>query len=140
MILRTLDRKPINRTRTVHTKECEICGGRTREGKPFCPHHVEHHNYVRNILQILEDQAEEHSNVLTKGVTAIGSNSLTVKEIVRLLSIRGTTTINRIAKDMSLDLKVVEVYVKYLVRRRIARSGETKRGAKTLRLRKKTDD
>lgn len=132
MILRTMVRNPIRTPN--HTKFCEICEGATREGKPYCPEHVEHNKYVRNILQVLKDQDEEHAKALTRGVRAITNNSLTVKEMVKVISIRGTTTVNRVAREMNLDLKIVEIYARYLVNRRITRSGSTTRGAKTLTL------
>jgi len=133
MILRTMDRKPINTT--THTKKCEICEKATREGKPFCPEHVEHNDYVRDILQILEVQAEEHAKVLTRaGIRAITSDSLTAREMVKVLSVRGTSTVNRISREMNLDLKLVEVYARYLVKRQITHSGITTRGARTLTL------
>jgi hypothetical protein len=39
----------------------------TREGKPFCPNHVEHHAYVQAILRILSDREEERDRVRRLG-------------------------------------------------------------------------
>ena len=135
MILRTMIRNPIKTPNQL--KQCEVCGESTREGKPFCPEHVERNAYVRNILQALEDQEKEHTKALKKGTSAIANNSLTAIEMVKVLAIRGTTTVNRIAREVNLDLELVEVYARYLGERRITRSGTTTRGNKTLTLRKK---
>jgi len=142
MILRTLNRQTPNTTN--HTKKClhpdvngYPCGGGTREGKPYCPEHVDEHDYVKDILQILADQEEEHKNISKRGIRAIKDGSLTVTEIGKLLANRGVTTVNRVSREMNLDLETTKVYARYLVKKDLVISGKTNRGNETLALPRK---
>ena len=140
MIARTLSRTSFSKN-SYHKRTliCESggCKKTTRENKPHCPDHLEAIDYVHNLLDVIKDQKVEQEKALYKGTRAIKKDSLTVKEIVLVLSLNGQKTLNYLSRSLQLSEDVLEVYAKYMVAKRIAHSHTTHRGSKTLLLVKK---
>lgn len=117
------------------TKSCQAdgCSASTREGKPFCPDHVEKHGYVQNILMLLQKQDEEIEKVAKQGsIRPIKNDSLTAKELVQHIHIHGARTLPRLSREFQIEEDVLTVYARYLVKNNRARMGRTSRGSKVL--------
>jgi len=110
------------------------CVQTTREGKPFCPDHVEHHPYVQEILGTLAEREAEEERVRTTGAPAVDPTGLTARELVLHLSLHGARTLERLARELQLDPAVVDGYVDALVERGLIALGRTNRGSTVVRL------
>lgn len=133
MVVKTLDRRePVSRIRHTRTCKHRFCDETTREGKPYCSDHVEDHEYVRDILDVIEKQQAEHKAVMRRGCRAIKEDSLTLHEIIQLLQQRGKRTLERISRDMNLDGDLVKKYADYLIKKGRVTEGRTTRGSITL--------
>lgn len=121
-------------TRFKKNTVCIKCGGGTREGKPYCPDHIDSHPYVQGVLNILAQQKEEQRRAIEEGIDHIAEDSLTVREIRSYLAQRGDRTLPRISKDLQLDDGVIEVYADYMVGQDIVQTGMTSRNNVILRL------
>lgn len=128
----------LGRTRVKHTrvKRCEIpsCSRATREGKPFCPDHVEDHPYARSLIEALVARRVEEALVLERGAQAASLDGITAKEIIGSVSVYGSRTVERIARELSLDRKTVEGYAQALARGKRVHLTKTKRGAVVVNL------
>ncbi|MDC3379430.1 hypothetical protein OAX78_04020 [Planctomycetota bacterium] len=118
------------------TRACAArrCAATTREGKPYCPDHVESHPYVQNILSILAEREAEEETVRQRGPRAVDPHGLTAKELVLHLSLHGARTVERLSRELQLDTKVLDGYVGALVRRGVVSLGRTNRGSTVVRL------
>ena len=103
----------------------------------FWNDHLKDIDYVHNLLDVIKDQEVEQERALSQGTRAIKKDSLTVKEIVLVLSLNGQKTLNYLSRSLQLSEDVLKVYAKYMVAKRIAHSHTTHRGSKTLLLVKK---
>lgn len=110
------------------------CVQTTREGKPFCPDHVEHHPYVQEILGTLAEREAEEERVRTGGAPAVDPRGLTARELVLHLSLHGARTIERLSRELQLDTAIVEGYVNALVERGSIALGRTNRGSTVVQL------
>lgn len=118
------------------TRTCDVrgCVQTTREGKPYCPDHVEQHPYVQNILSILAEREAEEEKVRQRGARAVDPQGLTARELVLHLSLHGARTVERLSRELQLDSKVLDGYVGALVRRGVVALGRTNRGSTVVRL------
>ena len=118
------------------TRFCDTvgCSQTTREGKPYCPDHVENHPYVQAILSTLREREQEEEKVRQRGPKAVDPQGLTAKELVLHLSLHGARTVERLSRELQLDAKVLEGYVGALVRRGVIALGRTTRGSTVVRL------
>ena len=91
------------------------CGLRTREGKLFCSEHVEEHDYVRNLMQRIENKEKEIEKVRKKGKSAITPDSENLKEIKSHLEINGSRTIRKLQRELQMTESTIEGFVDYLV-------------------------
>lgn len=107
---------------------CEVCGQATREGKPYCPDHVERHGYVQEVMAALERRAAEEERVLRKGAAAVDPEGINAREILLQLRLHGERTVERLARDLQLDPRLVPHYAQALARRGLVRLGRTSRG------------
>lgn len=110
------------------------CDQTTREGKPFCPDHVEHHPYVQEILGTLAEREAEEERVRTAGAPAVDPSGLTARELVLHLSLHGARTVERLARELQLDPTIVDGYVSALVDRGFIALGRTNRGSTVVQL------
>jgi hypothetical protein len=135
MITRTIE--PLGmRTGSSTTRVCDMegCIHTTREGKPFCPDHVEMHPYVQAILGTLAEREDEEEKVRQRGHRAVNPTGLTARELVLHLSLHGARTVERLSRELQLDTKVLDGYVGALVRKGVVALGRTNRGSTVVRL------
>lgn len=99
----------------------EGCLEPTREGKPFCVTHVGSNPYVRDVLEALERAEQEQAQVRRRGVRAVDPEGLVSREIRRELRAHGAMTPPRLAKRLGLDLDLVRIYLRALVKKKALR-------------------
>ena len=118
------------------TRSCRVsgCESTTREGKPFCPDHVENHDYVQNILSILREREAEEERVRLTGPGAVNPSGLTSQELVLHLSLHGSRTVERLSREFQLAAPVMHNYVDALKERGLVVLGRTTRGSTVVRL------
>ena len=100
-------------TQSSTTRSCEESGclKTTREGKPFCPDHVERHAYVQTILAMLAEREDETERVRKKGPSAVDLSGLTAQELMLHLSLHGSRTVERLSREFQLESDVIHNYV-----------------------------
>lgn len=109
------------------------CLSPTREGKPYCPLHVELMPYVAQLMNDLEAQQAEHERARKPGRTSgIDPEGITAKELLLLVDQHGGRTVPRLAKDLQIEPEVVARYVAELRKLDKVRTGTTRRGATTV--------
>jgi hypothetical protein len=125
---------PRNTGSKSSSKSCDDTGCKktTREGKPFCPDHVDLHDYVQNIQAIILAQETERTEVEKKGAKAVDVNGNTAKEILLVLMMNGSRTLRRISREINLDNVLVQAYVDALEKAGKVRTGVTTRGDTTV--------
>ncbi len=118
------------------TRSCSEpnCFATTREGKPYCPDHVERHTYVQEILAILAEREAEEDRVRSGGPTAVDPAGLTAQELVLHLSLHGSRTVERLSREFQLEADVMLDYVDALRERGLLVLGRTTRGSTVVRL------
>jgi hypothetical protein len=115
--------------RSQESRKCKICGLATREGKLYCPDHVDRHSYVMELNRQIAAKKEEEDAVRDRGVEAITEDSLTIKELLVHLQVHGSRTIERLSRELMLDTKVIAYYAQYLKEEGKVTLGVTKRGS-----------
>lgn len=135
MLARTVAPPP--RPHTPSTRACKVdaCEHMTREGKPFCPEHVDAHPYVQNLLSSLADRQAEEERVRTAGANEVNIDGITARELVLHLSLHGARTVERIARELQLDTQIVRGYVAALHERDLITQSTTNRGSLVVKLR-----
>ena len=128
--------EPIFTNPSAGTRACERsgCSKTTREGKPFCPDHVEQHPYVQTILGGLAEREAETQRVRTKGPSAVDPAGLTAQELVLHLSLHGSRTVERLSREFQLESQVINDYVHALRDEGKVVLGRTTRGSTVVRL------
>lgn len=106
------------------------CYAATRDGKPFCPKHVELHPYARGIMAVLERRKVEKT-LAAKNKLLL--NSQLVREAVHLLG-RSSLTLERVAREMYLSHGEAGGVFNCLFRHGVATEGKSKRGKVTAAL------
>lgn len=135
MLARTVAPPP--RPHTPSTRGCKVdnCEQMTREGKPFCPEHVDEHPYVQNLLSSLADRQAEEERVRSAGAPEVDIDGITARELVLHLSLHGARTVERIARELQLDAEIVRGYVAALHERDLITQSTTNRGSLVVKLR-----
>ena len=115
---------------------CDVggCFNSTREGKPYCPEHVDQHPYVQAILGILQQREDEENLVRRRGSAAVDPGGLTAKELVLHLSLHGSRTVERLSREFQLETRVMQGYVNALKVQGVLVTGRTTRGSTVVRL------
>lgn len=118
------------------TRGCESrgCAKTTREGKPYCPDHVERHAYVQSILAVLAEREAETERVRKKGPSAVDPSGLTASELMLHLSLHGSRTVERLSREFQLESDVIHNYVSALKSQGKVVLGRTTRGSTVVRL------
>lgn len=119
---------------TIRTCRTPECGQSTREGKPFCPDHVDKHSYVQEILKILEEREAEEERVRVQGPEAVNLTGLTAQELMLHLSQHGSRTVERLSREFQLEAPVMHNYVSALLEEGLVIVGRTTRGSTVVRL------
>lgn len=94
----------------------EECNRATRHGKPYCPRHVHLHDYARDVLDALARMEEECALILRRGARAVDLDGLLVREICTAIRRQGSVSVALLARDLSLDRRVVHHCVVALTR------------------------
>jgi len=136
--MRVADRTPIP-TNTPVSRACKIdgCELTTREGKPFCPEHIDETPYVRALLESIADRNAEDEKVRKREIDPEDYNlcGITAQSILQQLRNYGTRTRVRICRELMLDKKTLDGYADALARADLVVLGSTHRGCETLSLR-----
>ncbi len=111
------------------------CANTTRERKPYCTAHVEHHAYVRGLLSSVKGREEEEARVRRLGTRGVDSGGLNAREILQQLRVHGDRTAERLALAIRIDLELMQVYLSALARRKLVRLGRSDRGSTVVSLR-----
>lgn len=118
----------------ARTCDAAACTQTTREGKPYCPDHVDLHPYVQDLISNLSTKDEQDDAVKSKGPRAVKLDSITVQELLLHLELNGPRTEERLVRELNLDLKTVSGYVQALRRKQLVTTGYTKRGSMVVKL------
>ena len=115
----------------TENRRCERggCSERTRDGKPFCPDHVDEHPYVKIVLAQLAERETQDELVAAKGQGAADLDGVTCQEILLNLRLHGGRTMERLVREINLDPKVLDGYVQALSRAGVVKLGKTERGS-----------
>lgn len=109
-------------------ERCKICGVATREGKDLCTKHIGESPYAKKLAEKLA-QMKRHDEEAAADRTDISVENETVKEILLALKLSGPRTIERLVQELHRDKKIIENYVKALVKKRLVKTKLTKRGS-----------
>lgn len=104
------------------------CHRTTRERKPFCPDHVDKHDYVKRLKKKIASKQKEEAKVEKRGMRAIKEDSITLQEVRVELAIHGPKTLSRLAKDVNLATNTAKGYVDFLERRDLVKYSTNTRG------------
>lgn len=122
-------------------EHCRACGAVTREGKPFCPKHVDGMPYVQDVM--MRVAALERAAAALRNGSRLSPDSPLVHEAVRvLLAVGGSITASRLSRELgALGLKFGEDLAwrlcKQIARMGLVTLGKTNRGGSTVTLLKK---
>lgn len=107
---------------------CAACGRPTREGKPFCPDHVEELPYVASLMCELAAQAAEHQAVSKNGAGAVNVDGTTARELLHLLQLHGPRTVQRLGRELNIKPGLVSDYARALAAAGRVILGRSRRG------------
>jgi hypothetical protein len=136
MNLKTINRWLVPRRGRKKPRHCEMdeCRRATREGKPFCSDHVDHLPYVQQVRQRIADRTNEVLAVAQKGSRAVDPYGPIARDILLTLWINGERSVARLARELNLDFKLVQEYVKRLRRAKLVDRIPARRGAGKVKL------
>ena len=138
-VVRTMDRQLMNgvaHRSSSRGQRCEIpgCEQTTREGKRFCPDHVEVHPYAKGIVDDLAAVEAEELRMNELGWQAVDINGLMVGEILLSLQQQNPRTEERLARETRIELETLRVYIQALVHHGLVHLGESHRRRVTVTL------
>jgi hypothetical protein len=102
------------------------CASSTRDGKPFCPNHVEEADYPQSLLEELKKRRTEVA-LLLKG-EEIPDDGHLVRETLLLLAWSACTE-RRLGRMLDIPYKAVEILVEQLQEVQRVRKNRTPRGS-----------
>jgi len=112
---------------------CEFpgCEETTRENKPYCPEHVEHHSYVAGIVAELAARENEIKRVKKVGAKGVRLDGTVVDDLLSYLDEVGPRTVQRINRERMFNttIAVTTVYVEVMAEAGLVKLGKTKRGS-----------
>lgn len=118
---------------TTHHCDAEGCNAATREGKPFCSDHVERHAYVQDLLGQIAEREAEDERVRKVGPKAANLKGITAQEILQHLYFNGPRTVERLSRELNLEIEIIRGYARALAKANHVTLGSTKRGAMVLK-------
>lgn len=112
------------------------CSHGTREGKPFCPEHVELNEHAKKVLAHISARELEDAKVVDAKTKIKDYNvrGITARSIVQHLAEHGTRTKERLCRELGLERPVLDAYSEALIKRGLIHLGKTGRGSETLAL------
>jgi hypothetical protein len=120
---------------------CEVCGGGTREGKPFCPEHVEQSPYVQSVVNALRAADDEIARVEKNGWQSVNIKGTKVAEILLHLRMHGSRTLDRLLREVFIGCctkKAARAYITALERHGLVSVSITQRRGEMVHLTEKT--
>jgi hypothetical protein len=126
----------LSNTRSCSADECVLA---TREGKPYCPEHVELNPYSRRVAADIRRRADEDDRI-RQGLTAptdVNLRGITAQEILQNLVDHGARTKQRLCRELNLEISVIDVYIDALLAHNIITLSLTTRGSTMVSLRRK---
>lgn len=112
---------------------CEACGQPTREGKPYCPEHVDQQPYVAELLAELARQEAELAMVSLHGSDAVDTSGLTARELLQLVRLHGPRTVQRLGRELNIKPIIIRSYVRAMSEVGMVELGISKRGKTVVR-------
>jgi hypothetical protein len=119
------------------TRECldPGCSQPTREGKPYCPEHVENMPEAAEVIAELARRKEEISNVNGEdGLAHVRLNGSIVSDLLGQLRAHGDRTLKRLMRDCKLPENAALNYAQALKGAGLVTTFWTRRGELCLRL------
>jgi hypothetical protein len=110
------------------SSQCKICGIPTKN-KDYCVEHIEEAPYASYLSKKMKEVEEEESSVATFGISAIKPTSSVVRDIIKELSLQGEQLASKLARELDLPLKIIEIYIQYMERSGQVRSYRTSRNS-----------
>jgi predicted transcriptional regulator len=110
------------------SERCKICGKATREGKDLCTDHIGESPYAKKLAERLA-QMKGHDEEAAENRVDISVENETIKELLLILKLSGPRTIERLARELNRDTKIITNYVNALVKKRLVKTDSTKRGS-----------
>lgn len=119
---------------TFGTRFCDVhsCPNTTREGKPYCTDHVDHHPYVQDLLSQLDDNETALARARLKGIVDLDSQA--VQELLLHLNLHGARTEERLVRELHVDAKALKAILAKLTKAGKVQLGLTTRGSTVVRL------
>ena len=106
--------------------KCRICEVATREGKDLCTDHIDQADYVKELTAKMARMKAEDEKA-AKGKVVFLDNE-TIKELLQTLKLHGPLSMERLARDLNRDKKIIEGYVKALKKKRQVKTKRIGRG------------
>jgi len=113
---------------------CQVCGKPTREGKPFCPEHIEAGPYVKRLEDKIRAMEEEELKASESKRLKISEDSELLKDIITELRMRGPQSTAKLARTFNVTTKLLNKYVEFMLKKKIVITDKTRRGATIIRL------
>jgi len=118
----------LSNTRTCSENDCAKA---TREGKPYCPDHVELNPHSRIVVAEIARRQEEDEQIRLGKTEVVDVNlaGITAKEILQNLDDHGPRTTQRLCRELSIEPTVINGYIEALGKRGLISIGKTSRGS-----------
>jgi hypothetical protein len=139
--------EPQPRTDRTTPRHCEAitgsvtCGKATREGKAYCPDHVEHNPYVAALLAQWSKKEDDDEVAKKNGAVSgqkrrytVNLDGITAQDLVAHLRTHGPRTEERLCRELHIDLFTLRGYIGAMRRKRMVALGHTKRGSTVVKL------
>jgi len=110
------------------------CGLNTREGKLYCPAHVEKHSYIVDLLNRIAETDKEIERVRRQGFRGVSESSIVVKDILTKLRAEGPRTVERLARAFKIEPRLIKEYGKYMINKKMIVSFTSARGSAVYRI------
>jgi predicted transcriptional regulator len=116
--------------------EAEGCLDSTRDGKPYCPDHVEMNPHAKRVAQEIARRKKEDDQVREGelSVSEFNIHGITARSILQHLREHGTRTKERLCRELNLEREVLDGYAQALIMKGLIHPGRTNRGSVTLSL------
>jgi len=122
------------KTRSPSTRgECGICKAQTREGKSYCPEHIERMPYVSAISQEIKERRKWRAEARCNP-HEISPDGPLATEVLIYITVDGPMSIDRLARMLDVDTKLALSVARALRRVNKARITKGRRGAKVVSL------